>query len=114
VTTSKPASDFLERIKSLVVQGDVAISLHGFRELAKDGIVFDEIAATISAAVRVEEYEDYGKGPCILVLQTDAKGKFVHALWGTAKGTTRPAVLITAYRPDPRRWSADFMRRNKP
>ena len=85
-----------------------------FRELSKDGIIFDEIAATISAAVRIEEYLDYGKGPCVLVLQSEAKGNYVHVLWGIAKGTTRPAVLITAYRPDPKRWSKDFMRRNQP
>jgi hypothetical protein len=113
VTTDEPKSDFLERIRSLVAQGDVTVSLHGFRELAKDGIVFDEIAATISLAVEVEEYVDYGKGPCVLVLQTDAKGKPVHVLWGTAKGTWRPAVLITAYRPDPKRWSTDFKKRKK-
>jgi hypothetical protein len=35
----------------------------------------------------------------------------VHAVWGIPKGATGPAVLVTAYRPDPSRWSEDFMRR---
>jgi hypothetical protein len=95
--------EILERIKTLVAHGDASVSLHGFRELAADDIVYDEIAASIPDAVEVEEYVDFEKGPCGLVLQMDAKGNPVHCLWGIAKGSSRPAVLITAYRPDPSR-----------
>ncbi|MEI9991505.1 MAG: DUF4258 domain-containing protein [Rhizomicrobium sp.] len=104
----------LNDIKALVARGDVVVSLHGFRELAADGIKFDEIVASVRLAIEIEAYPDYGKGPCVLVLQTDLNGDAVHVLWGIAKGTSRPAVLVTAYRPETERWSADFMRRKKP
>ena len=32
-------------------------------------------------------------------------------VWGIPKDKKNPAVLITAYRPDPEKWSDDFKRR---
>jgi hypothetical protein len=44
-------------------------------------------------------------------LQKDHKGKPIHIVWGIPKGFSKPAVVITAYRPDPALWEADFKRR---
>src|SRR5262249_34904775 len=104
-------SQTLARVKSLIAEGKVRASQHGYNELANDGLFYDELVGGIEDAQVIEDYPTYAKGPCVLVLQRDAGGKPVHALWGLAKGTTEPAVLITAYRPDPARWEADFLRR---
>jgi hypothetical protein len=43
-----------------------------------------------------------------LVLQHDQRGAPLHALWGIPRGHDGPAVLITAYRPDPAKWTSGF------
>ncbi len=59
----------------------------------------------------VEEYANYPKGPCALLLQKDGSGALIHVVWGIPKGRERPAVLVTVYRPDPVPWDPSFTRR---
>jgi hypothetical protein len=104
-------SQLLEQILDLIERGEVSISAHGYDELAEDGLLVRDVMANISKAVVVEEYPDYFKGPCVLVLQNDLEDRPIHVVWGIAKAASSPAVLVTAYRPDPSQWSSDFMRR---
>ena len=107
-------SSTLRRVQALVVRREVHVSAHGYDELAADGILAGEAVAGVSAAALVEDYPDAGRGPSVLVLQRDRAGGPIHVVWGIPKGSAGPAVLVTAYRPDPKRWSADLKRRMRP
>jgi hypothetical protein len=106
-------SDILKQVQALIKAGDYIISRHGYRELADDVIMPETIIAGLSEAVVIEEYPDSRKEPSILVLQFEPDGAPVHVMWGIPKATGRPAILVTAYRPKPERWSTDFKRRNR-
>ncbi len=106
-------SKILIDVLRLIQLNELRISDHGYDELAEDGIFVKDILVSIADAIVVEEYPEYPKGPCVLVLQKVRNGDSIHAVWGIPKGMSSPAVLITAYRPDPSRWEDGFMRRKK-
>lgn len=106
-------SETFEQILRLIEGGEVRISDHGYDELAADGLFVRDVLASVADAIVVEDYPEYPKGPCVLVLQNDRTGAPIHVIWGIPQGKSSPAVLVTAYRPDPARWEADFLRRKK-
>ena len=88
-------TDTLRAIIALVLRGEVQIFAHGY----------------VTAAILVEDYPEYFKGPCTLVLQRDRDGRPIHVVWGIPRGQASRAVLVTAYRPDPTLWTDEFLRR---
>jgi Domain of unknown function (DUF4258) len=108
-----PASETLEKVKALAKAGEILVSDHGYEELAADDIFSPDVLDGLADATVIEDYPQAAKGPSVLVLQRDGDDRPIHVVWGIAKATDRPAVLVTAYRPDPRKWSGDFMKRRK-
>ncbi len=78
-------SKTLQRIRELVGSGEVRISDHGYDELAEDGIFAREVIASVREAILIEDYPDYPKGPCVLLLQKDKDRKPIHVVWGIPK-----------------------------
>ncbi len=106
-------SETLEAVRHLVGTGDVRISEHGYDELSEDNIYVCDVLSGIKNAVLVEDYPSYPKGPAVLVLQFDSSNRPVHVVWGIPKDCKSPAVLVTAYRPDPARWNEEFTERRQ-
>jgi hypothetical protein len=106
-------SETLRRVVTLVLAGDVLVSEHGYEELADDDILSTDAIAGVAAAVAIEDYPDRARGPTVLALQHDANGQPVHVTWAIPAGRRRPAVLVTAYRPDPKLWDSDFKTRKR-
>jgi len=102
-----------DRVKALVLSREILVSNHGYDELEADDILPRDVFDGIANGSVVEDYPTAAKGPSVLVLQRDREGRPVHVVWGIAAGTERPAVLVTAYRPDLKVWSADFLERRK-
>lgn len=106
--------EFVEQVRKLIRAGEVRISEHGYDEMMEDDLTARELIAGVTEAEVVEEYPDYPKGPCILLLQKDSKGRPVHVVWGIPKGYDKPVVLVTTYRPDPGQWSESYLERRQP
>jgi hypothetical protein len=105
-------SETLRRVQTLVLAGDLHVSEHGFAELRKDGILIEDTVIGIAAAVVLEDYPARHRGPSVLTLQYDAHGRPIHVVWALPANERRPAVIVTAYRPDPKLWDSDFKRRS--
>jgi len=104
-------SKTLEQVRALVARGEVRVSLHGYEEVAADSIRVRNAVDGLAAAVVVEDYPDYPKGPCVLVLEADGEGRPIHVVLGIPAGQGSPAILITGYRPDPEKWDETWQRR---
>jgi Domain of unknown function (DUF4258) len=103
----------LIRVQRLAKERKVRISAHGYTRLAKRGILFGDVMSGVTCAELLEDYPAYHIGPAVLVLQNDPFGRALHAVWGIEAGTDEPAVLITAYVPDPAEWSDDLRSRRQ-
>jgi hypothetical protein len=62
-------SETLKKIRDLVTLGEVLISSHGYDELAADDIRVRDLISGLVNAVVIEDYPEFPKGPCVLVLQ---------------------------------------------
>ena len=106
-------SETYKNILDLVKKVEILISDHGYDEMIEDRIIVKDIINSMVGSELIEDYPDHKKGPCILLLQYDKQNKPIHVVWGIQKGRSTPAVIVTAYRPDPDRWSNDYRRRVK-
>ena len=106
-------NEIYQKILTQIQPGEIKTSAHGPDELANDNILVKEVLSGVTNVTILEEYPDFQKGQCVLVLQKDTVGSPIHAGWGIPKNRETPAVLITAYRPDPSRWLENFTKRKK-
>jgi hypothetical protein len=104
-------SETFDKVCALVERGEVKVSDHGYDEMSDEDILARDVLAGVFEGIVVEDYPTYAKGPCVLVLQRDRDQRPIHVVWGIPKDLLSPAVVVTAYRPNPDLWSEDFTRR---
>jgi hypothetical protein len=102
----------LDEVRAALNSRQYRISGHAVDEMLADTLGERDI---LSATLAGEVIEDYPKAfpfPACLVLGRTPDEIAVHAVWAFDR-TSWYAVLVTVYRPDPARWTADFCTRVK-
>ena len=107
-------SETLSNVQRLVALGNVRISDHGYDEWpmmifwpARCSMAFGRPAWS-KITPRLQKGLPFWSCRRMRLLDRST------FLWGIPRGRMEPAVVITAYRPDPARWTVDFMNRKEP
>ena len=95
------------------IRGDrVRITDHADEEARADALSLDEVFSSVHGGEVIEDYPEDRPFPSCLVLGKTVHGDPVHSVWAY-NSDVRWAVLITVYRPDPKRWENWRTRRPK-
>jgi hypothetical protein len=103
----------LDDVQEAIRAGRALYTDHGIEEMQNDKLTKVEVAAITLVGEIIEDYPTAYPLPACLVLGFLDDGSPVHTVWAFANAT-KYASLVTVYRPDPARWSADFRKRVKP
>ena len=104
-------SQIADLIRRLAAARNVAVSQHAASLFRNRGILLADIVGGAASGEVIEDYPDFHKGAALLMLQHHGGTAPLHVVWGIEAGTSEPAVLVTAYRPDPSQWNGDFRTR---
>jgi len=90
----------------------VRITDHADEEAQADRLSFDEIFYSVFQGEVIEDFPDDRPCPSCLVYGDTFMGEPIHSVWAYNR-ENQWAVLITVYRPDPKRWVDWRKRREK-
>ena len=93
----------LESITEAIHQGRIRITDHADEEAQADHLSFDEIFISVFQGEIVEDYPNDKPYPSCLIYGDTFRKEPVHSVWAYNQNN-QWAVLITVYRPDPKRW----------
>ena len=101
----------IEHLLQAIQAGRVRVTDHADEEAQADALVLDEIFSSVPRGEIIEDYPTDRPYPSCLVYGTSEKQEPIHSVWAY-NADTQWAVLITVYRPDPKRW-INFRERRK-
>jgi hypothetical protein len=102
----------IEDIRESIKADKIRITDHADDEAQADNLLFEEIFISVQRGEIIEQYPDDKPYPSCLVFGKNFKNEPVHSVWAY-NVETRASVLITVYRPDPKRWMEDWKTRRK-
>lgn len=100
----------IETVRNVLENGHFYVSGHAMKRMEERNISMEEIEDAILHGKIIEDYPNDFPFPSCLILNCLLRGKPLHIVVGV-NVTEMQMHLVTAYRPDPARWSDDFERR---
>jgi hypothetical protein len=93
----------LEDIIRAIRHHRIRITDHADEETQADQLTFDEVFVSVVQGEIIEDYPNDRPYPSCLVYGETFSKEPVHSVWAYNQ-ENQWAVLITVYRPDPKRW----------
>ena len=101
----------LEELKFAIFSKGIIITFHAEEEMVEDELTLEDVKHSMNNSQIIEEYPTSKPLPSCLVLSFTEDHTPIHTVWGYDELTKR-AVLVTVYRPDPKRW-VEYRKRRK-
>ncbi len=102
----------IEDVVNAMRHNRIRISDHADEEAQADHLSFDEVFFSVLQGEIIEDYPDDKPYPSCLIYGNTFTNAPVHSVWAYNPGN-QWVVLITVYRPDPKRWIKWRVRRAK-
>lgn len=102
----------IEVIVEAIRHNRIRITDHADEEAQADHLSFDEIFITVFQGEIIETYPEDNPYPSCLIYGKTFMQEPVHSVWAY-NHENQWAVMITVYRPDPKRWVNGRTRRSK-
>ena len=93
----------IEKIADAIRGGRVRVTDHADEEAEADRLSLDDVFASALRGEVIEDYPSDRPYPSCLIYGQTPDNAPVHSVWAYNE-ENQWAVLITVYRPDPRRW----------
>ncbi len=93
----------LEQIIRAIQNNRIRITDHADEEAEADKLSFDEVYFSVLHGEVIEDYPSDQPYPSCLIYGDTFGGDAVHSVWAYNQDN-QWAVLITVYRPDPKKW----------
>lgn len=93
----------IENIINSIRNSRVRITDHADEKAVDDNLTNEEIYSSVVQGEVIEDYPNDKPYPSCLVLGRNVSGEPIHSVWAYNPENLW-SVLVTVYRPDPRRW----------
>jgi len=100
----------IEILRKYFLDDMVLVSEHAAMRFRQRDLKVKDIKAAVNSGRIIEQYPDNYPFPSYLILGKSIDGKWIHVVMSDEGSMSR---IITAYYPDPDKWSEDFKTRKE-
>jgi len=93
----------INNIINAIQNNRVKITDHADEEAYNDRLTYEEIYSSVFQGEVIEDYQNDKPYPSCLIMGKNFSDEPIHSVWAY-NPENQWAVLITVYRPDPKRW----------